>query len=349
MKHSVSLFLFAAAMIVCSPPSRADSPLTYLGAIPVNQPLGRIVADPVRPKIYGITGDGNVVFIDRTTWSVEKVVPTGRLLRDIDIHSDNDHLTVLDNVTGEYWNQPPAVYAIDFDLTTQTATGITLLQAPLYQMAFGRPGRILGVETNQFVPVHLLDETTGGLIDSVQAGTYSNTEWEGANKFVANHDGTRLYRTELASNPNDLIVVDTSTDDLSLIDSRSIGGFTSEPVFLNSSETSLYVGETRFNPDNIDQVLGLFPEFIYAATSDDKFAFGADGIYDPVWGTRLGDMPAGYPMMDLGEGGSYLYTFDTSTQQLHVMVVAPEPATLATALVGVLLACARRRCSAPGS
>jgi hypothetical protein len=341
MTHRLSVIV-AVVVVSAVATALAEDYVTYLGAIDVNQPLGRIVADPVRPKVYGVTGDGDVVFIDRTTWSVEKVVSTGRVLRDIDIHPSNDYLTVLDNVTGEYWDQPPAVYVLSFDLETQSPSGLVLAQAPLYQMAHGRPNRIVGVETNQFVPVHLVDATSGALLDSVSAGTYSSVEWEGADHFISNHDGTRVYRTELASSPNDLLVLDTSTDDISLIDSRSIGGFTSEPVFLNSTESSLYAGETRFDPDDINTVLGVFPEFIFAATGDDSLAFGATGVYDPAWGTHLQDMPVGYDMMVLGENERYLYTFDPVSQRLHVMSVIPEPGTLGLLVVGGAMVTRRR-------
>jgi len=323
-KHAGTLSVLLAATTCSS--TLAEEYITYVGAIDVGHPLGRIVADPVRSKVYGITAEGDIVFIDRNSWSVENVVSTSRLLRDIDIHPSNDYLSVLDNVTGEYWDQPAAVFILNYDLETQELSGILLAQAPFYQMAFGPTDRIVGVEVNQFVSVHLVDSTTGGWIDSVSAGTYSSTEWTGPNFFITNADGTRVYRTELASSPNDLQMIDSSTDDLSLIDTREIGtGFGSEPVFLNSTETSLYAGSTRLDPNNLDLVLGVFPESIYAATGDDTLAIGLDSVYDPAWGTNLQAMPVSNNMMVFGEGEQYLYSFDTSTEQLHVMTVGPKP------------------------
>ena len=140
-----------AVLVLCfAVPASAEDPVTYLGAIDVNLPLGRIVADPVRAKVYGITDQGDLVFIDRLSWSVEKVISTGRVLRDVDIHPSNNHLTVLDNITGEYWNQPPNVYLIDYSLETQTPSGIVFAQAPMYQVAHGRPDRVVGVQLNQW-------------------------------------------------------------------------------------------------------------------------------------------------------------------------------------------------------
>ncbi|UCG15947.1 MAG: hypothetical protein JSV19_11700 [Phycisphaerales bacterium] len=321
----------------------ADDYVTYLGAIDVNEPLGRIVADPVRPKVYGITGDGDVVFINRNTWSVENVVSTGRILRDIDIHPSNNSLTVLDNVTGEYWNQPPAVYVVEFDLGSQSPTGIVLAQAPLYQMAHGRPNRIVGVQTNQWVDVYQLDATTGALLSSDWGGYYGGTDWQGPNLFVTNSSGTRLYRTEIGISTIELIVFDTSTDVIAEIDSRDVGSYGNEPVFLNSTDTSLYVGDIRLDPDNIDNILGMFPEHILAGTGDDSLCFGTGGVYDPVWGSKLQDMPVGYDMMSLGENDRYLYTFDQSSQRLHVMSVIPEPAMLTLLGLGGLLLIRRSR------
>jgi len=328
--------------------ARADDILTYVGAIDVGRPLGRIVADPVRSKVYGITGTGDVVFIDRGTMSVENVVSTGRVLRDIDMHPSNNYVTVLDNVTGHYWNQPPQVYVIDFDLQTQTPSNIVFANAPLFQMAHGRENRIVGIRTNQWVSAYQLNAATGERLSSVGAGYYGSTSWEDPNLFVTNSTGTRLYRTDVGISQIDLKVFDISTDTISGMPGRAgVGSYGNEPVFLNSTDTSLYVGDLRVNPDNVSQTLGVFPEHILAATGDDAFAFGVSGVYDPVWGSRLQDVPAGSRMMALGEQERYLYTFDRNTQQLHVMSVVPEPSTLVAllslTLTGLTIYGCRRR------
>ncbi len=279
-----------------------ESTLPNLGAIDVGHPLGRIVADPVRAKVYGLTGDGDIVFIDRNSWSVENVVSTGRLLRDIDIHPSNDYLSVLDNVTGEYWDQPAAVFILNYDLETQADTGIVLAQAPLFQMAHGRQDRIIGLQVNQWVDAYQVDAISGVMLDATGAGYYGSTTWEGPNLFITNSSGTRLYRTDIGISSIDVIAFDTSTDEIFQIDSRQVGSYSDEPVFLNSTDTSLYVGDTRLDPDDFDIVLGVFPENILAATGDDTLAFGLNSIYDPTWGTNLQDMPVSNEMMVLGEG-----------------------------------------------
>jgi len=319
--------VFAVCVLCLGGVASAQDPLTYLGAIEVNLPLARIVADPVRPKVYGISDNGEIAFIDRLSWSVEKTISTGRVLRDIDIHPDNNYLTVLDNITGEYWNQPSSVYLIDYDLTTQSPSRIVFADAPLYQITHAQENRIVGVQLNQWVDIFQVDATTGERLSRTGAGYYGGTTWQDPNLFVANSDRTRLYRTDVGLSQIDLKVFDISTDTLVGIDSRAVGSYQNEPVFINSKATSLYVGDLRVNPDNIHQTLGAFPEHILAATGDDKFAFGVGGVYDPVWGDRLQDMPAGYSIMALGESEQYLYTFDRSTQQLHVMKIVPEPST----------------------
>lgn len=321
----------------------ADDYVTYLGAIPVDKPLGRIVADPVRAKVYGITENGDVVFIDRNSWSVENVVSTGRVLRDIDLHPSNNHLTVLDNVTGEYWGQPPAVYVLDFDLASQEPSGIVLAEAPLYQMAHGRADRIIGVETNQWVSVYQLDASSGALLDTAGGGYYGGSTWMGPNLFATNSSGTRLYRTDIGISSIDVLAFDISTDEIVPLGGRQVGSYGTEPVFINSTDTSLYVGDIRLDPDNLSSVLGVYPETILAATGDDSLAFGAGGVYDPVWGDRLQDMPVSNDMMVLGEDERYLYSFDTGTQQLHVMRVVPEPSTLALLTLGGCLVPRRRK------
>ena len=146
--------LLCAMICAAGTEAQAGDYLEYVGAIPVGRPLGRIVGDPVRPKVYGMTGTGDVVFIDRTSMAVEKVTPTGRCLRDVDVDPAGRFLTVLDNITGEYWNQPPSVYVLTFDLATQAPSAIVMAQAPMYQMALGRPDRFVGVGLNQWVKLN---------------------------------------------------------------------------------------------------------------------------------------------------------------------------------------------------
>jgi len=311
--------------------------LSYKGAVNVGRPLGRIVADPFRPKVYGITGTGDIVFIDRTTMSVEKVVSTGRTLRDIDVDPLGNRLLVLDNVTGQYRNQPAAVYIEEYDLDTQALASTSFVKAPLYQMALGRPGRILGVGLNQWVDAYQVNRETGNVLSSCSAGFYGKAEWK-TPTFASTNDGQRLFRTELGISSIELIAFDTSTDTIHEIDSRYVGSHSPEPIFLNSTNSSLYVGGLRVNPDNINELLGTFPEDIYAATGNDLFAFGTDFIYDPSSGIKLGEMPIGSTMMTIGDYDQYLYAFDKDTMELQVMQVVPEPASLFLFAVGGLLA-----------
>ena len=338
--------LLLAAVCIPAAEARAGDYVEYMGTIHVGRPLGRVVADPTRPKVYGITGDGDVVFVDRTTMAVEKVSSTGRCLRDIDVDPAGDYLTVLDNITGEYWNQPPSVYILTYDLETQSPSAIVMAQAPMYQMALGRPNRFLGVGLNQWVSAYQVDATTGARLSSCGAGYYGSTEW-GTQTFAATSDGTRLFRTELGISLIELKAFDTSTDTITAVASRGVGSYAAEPVFINSSDSSLYVGDIRVDPANIGVTLRMYPENIYAATGDDKLAFGVGGVYDPVWGTPLEDMPVHFSMMTIGEGDRYLYAFDPGSQQLHVMYVVPEPAALSLLALGGLVLLGRRRGCVP--
>jgi DNA-binding beta-propeller fold protein YncE len=297
--------------------------------------LGRIVADPVRAKVYGITGTGNVVFIDQQSMSVEKVFNTGRVLRDIDVDPSGSFMYVLDNVTGEYWNQPPAVYALEYDLNTQSHKRTFICQAPLYQMAIGRPHRLLGVGVNQWVSAYQLDSDTGLTLSSTGAGYYGSTEWQ-QQTFVSNSQGTKLFRTELGISSIELIAFDTSTDSITQIQSREVGSYSTEPVFINSTNTSLYVGDLRLNPDNINIVLGMFPENIYAATGNNNLAFGSNYYYDPTLGTKIDKMPVNLSMMTIGCYDRYLYAFDPGSNALHIMAI-PEPGTILLLATGALV------------
>lgn len=344
MQRIKRLGLAGIALILLTTGPMYAADIAYEGFIDVGLDLKRIVADPIRQKVYGITETGDVAFINSSTMSVDRVISTGRVLRDIDITHDNSRLTVLDNVTGEYWNQPPATYLIEYLLDTQAQAGIKILQAPLYQMAHGRSNRVVGIQTNQWVNAYQVDATTGSVLSTAGAGYYGGTSWSGPNLFLTNNAGTRLYRTEIGISSIELIVFDTSTDNITQIDSRTVGSYSDEPVFLNSSETSLYVGDIRLNPNNIDQVLGAYPENILAATGDDTMAFGVNGVYDPLFGGLLAPMPtnARFPMMVIGNADRTLYTFDEQTQRLHVLTI-PEPGAVALIAIAVPLVLVRRR------
>ena len=305
--------------------------LQDVGSISVGQSLGRIVADPVRDKVYGIAANGDVVFMDRTTLSIDKTISTGRKLTDIDVASDGSFMTVLDNVTREYWNQPPATYLIKYDLATQTHLGIKIIHSPLYHMALGRPNRIVGVAVNQWVNIYENDATSGIQLSTTFGGYAGSSDWENVT-FATNPQGTRLYRTETGISSINVMAWDISTDTITSIGSRTVGSYGTEPIFINSNDSSLYVGDLRLNPANLQQVLSMFPETIYAATADNTLAFGANNIYDPTFGGILGSMPFSATKIAIGEYDHYLYAWDASTNCVHVFQIVPrivpEPSTL---------------------
>ena len=122
--------LLGLAVVAASADSTSAAMVQSVGAINVGQPLTRIVADPVRGKVYGFADNGDVVFMDRSTMSVTQTIHTGRALTDIDVAPDGSVMTVLDNVTRAYWGQPPAVYVLKYNLSTQSQSGITFVQSP---------------------------------------------------------------------------------------------------------------------------------------------------------------------------------------------------------------------------
>lgn len=317
--------------------------VNYVGKVSVGTNLGRIVADPTRAAVYGISETGQVCFINTQTRSVDKVITTNRKLTDIDVDPSGRFLRVLDNVTNEYWNQPPATYVLTYDLNTQTQSGAFVAQAPLYEMALGREDRVVGVEWNQWIRAFQIDSTTGNVLSTADGGYYGGGSWTDPITLVSSPDGNRMYRTEVGISSIELRAYDTSTDTMKLLAARDVGSYSSEPVFINSTGTSLYAGDIRVNPANIQQVQGLFPETIFAATGDDRLAFGMNHIYDPAWGTRLDSLPVNFRMMAIGDHDQYLYAFDPDLQELHIMSVVPEPMTWSLLLAGGLAVLRRGR------
>ena len=345
----VGIFCAIIAAVCAQAPAAAPI-VEYVGPINAGLPLGRIVADPVRPRVYGIADNGSVVFMDRTTMSAPKTILTNRKLTDIDVAPDGSFMTVLDNVTREYWNQPPATYILKYDLNTQTQTGQSFVQSPLFQMALGRPDRAAGVGLNQWVNVYQVNTATGAQLSTAGGGYYGTADWQ-TPTLITNPQATRMYRTELGISSIELLAFDISTDTITGAGSRTVGSYATEPVFINSTGSSLYVGDLRVNPMNLSQVTGLFPENIYAATGDDLLAFGASGIYDPAWGTYLGAMPYNSTRMTIGEGDRYIYALDAAGSTVHVMRIVPEPTMMAPALAALLFLSRRagRRGGAPTS
>ena len=311
----------AAAVAILAASALGGEKVTHVGTIEVGYPLRKVVAHPERAEAYGITAGGAVVFMSRDTLSVEKVILTGRVIRDIDVHPDGRHLTVLDNVTGDIWNQPPSVYVLSYDLDTRLQSGILFADAPLYQMAHAANGNISGTSTNQSLEGYIVNGTTGERLSLIHFGYCNGEEWDDPSVFMANADGTRLYRTDTGLSSITIHVLDTSSDTISILDERNVGSYQEEPVFINSTSTSLYVGDIRLDPDDLSVVLGAFPENIWAATGDDRLCFAKGHVYQPTWGTALQAMPVDFDSIAIGENDRYLYCFDKGLLQLHVLRV----------------------------
>lgn len=325
----------------------AAAPIALNGSLQLPKPLDRVVADPIRNKAYGFTEDGDVVFIDGATRTIEKTIPTGRKFTDIDVSPNGSFVTLLDNVTREYWNQPPATYLLKFDLASQSLLTTQLVSSPLFHMALGKPDRVAGVEVNQWVSVFHVNSATGAQLSSSGGGYFGSGSTDRHNvTLVATPDGTRMFRTDIGISSIDLLAFDISADVMAPLAGRgNVGSYATEPVFINSTGTSLYVGDIRIDPYSPASLLGLFPETIYAATGNDAFAFGRNSYYDPASGQNLGAMPVQSTFMSIGAHDQKLFALSDNRTTLHFMTVVPEPNAMLIALLPALLSLSRVRAS----
>ena len=308
----------------------------YQGPFPVGLALGRVIGDPARPKVYGLSTAGHVVFMDLETRGIERFYATQRKLTDLDVDASGTRLYAVDNITGSPTDQPVDSYILVYDLETQTLIDELYVPAPLYQLALGPQGRAVGLQWSQpqAGAAYLVDLETGAVIQTVPnfVWYWGGRGWAGfPDHFAITNDGSRAYVYDVGLSAPSLRPAAVDSESLTPLPGFPIGisGDLNYnwfmPCAMNTSGTRLYADNRTRDPYNPERVYVINPfEWVWTASGDNRLAFGAFNVYDAPTGTPLEAIPLPFAtdQIALSHFDTYLSAFDWGLRQMHVMKVS---------------------------
>jgi len=295
------------------------SPIPTVGSrssIPLNGlPIVAMAADFARPYLYVVEEDGvsaRVLVVNTATESIERVIPVGENVTDLDIHYPEARLYL----TNHYRQATQRV-----DLRTQSLDPPLLLEETAARVEAGRWGRLY-VRSSPYsgLVYEIIDTTTGaqvGIVPDLRDFEDAEADPAGRNLFVCD-DG---------SSGSALYLYDVSTDDPHLVRASPDNPYGSETLFMVADGSRLFWNKVAYDA-NLDE-LYEYQDEILAATYRGHLAFSDFKAFDGFTGDLLAYLPVISEKMAVNGDQQKLFLWDAAGDCLQVVsipAIAPVPA-----------------------
>jgi hypothetical protein len=282
--------------------------------------------------------------VDPTTKAAIDLHLATEKFTDLDLTPDGRYLYAADYGGTQigYGNPSRPSYAQRYDLQTHTWES---RKAPwvVYHIEAVSESRYLVQEIDQHVDMMLNSwGATSQELARIRADYYGDFEYD--------HRLGRIYHGSSGSSSSEIharrLVGDTLLDGGNSGVYGTADGHGGTSV-LSTDGLRFYYGRLQVEALDITNNLRVFPETIYAATS--QFAFGKNGYYDAHTGALAGNLGFATSVYALSDDGQDVWAFNPATDMLHHFVV-PEPTSISlacSALTMLLCVFARgtRRCA----
>jgi len=266
-----------------------------------NHGFAKLVADPKRPRLYGLdTLKQVVVEIDPATGVALRQVLVGSGPSDLDIdptgtflyvgHTGTQGLAQLDAESLTFKRFIPTRY-VDFDVA---ALGVD---------------RIAVIDTWESTTPSLLDVATGMVLDSK-----FETRYEG--QLVATSDGKTLFAADNPGVTSPVIVrYDVSGGLLQQVSkSSTLKSGASTPTLLATPDgTSVFYAGQCLNGIDLTQIRYPQPDRILSISPDGLLAASSSHVYRVSDGTPLATVPGPCPVQAFSRDSGTLYCTDAGT------------------------------------
>lgn len=288
----------------------AGQPRAYaldLPGIALNTGIVRMKADRERPYIYGVDRVNNrLLFINTKSLEVEQSIFVGSAPVDMTFSRDNSKLYVA--------NYGSSLIAI-VDLDSRKKTGD--LSVNTQGNWDGNPYRIAAMADNRLVFTSEDQWNDLKLIDASSGTQLYNTGSVYRPGLSVNKEGTVLYVSESGSTGSSVIRFNLQGDELVQVsESQSDTNFGNRDATLTTNGEFIYYSNHKLLANNLQTVLGTFPEAIVSATSDGKIAIGTTAIYDGETFGLLRGLPVTSEIATVSHDDQTLYVYDQNSSYL---------------------------------
>jgi DNA-binding beta-propeller fold protein YncE len=260
--------------------------------------LTRLVADPVRPRLYGLdTTHGLVVAIDTGTLAPVGAIVVGATPSDLAVSASGAALYVGDLQA----NAVARIDLADFRFDRFIATP----DVP-YEVEALSGGRIATIDQDQWTSLTVLDETTGAV--TFHGGSY----FQGA--LAATADGKALFLGESALSGSNVFRFDvTGTAPSQVAKSTFSNGYgfpyPARSVLTAPDGRTVYYAGYVLDGTNLTALLYQQADPVRAITTDGLLATSATRVYKLADGSALGTLPVSGAVQAAGPDGKSVYVY----------------------------------------
>jgi YVTN family beta-propeller protein len=263
--------------------------------------LTRLVADPVRPLLYGLDSTHRlVVAIDTATLTPVGAIAVGASPSDLAISSSGAALYVGDLQTTAVARIDLATFRFDRFISTPDVP---------YEIEVLSAGRIAIIDQDQWTSVSILDERTGAVL--YHGGSYY------AGALAATSDGTALFVGEAGLSGSNIFRFDvTGATPKQVAKSNYSNGYgfpyPARSVVPTPDGHAVYYAGFVLDGTNLTGLLYSQSDAIRTISADGALATSSTKVYRVSDGLLVGTMPVSGAIQAAGRDGKTVYVY-TST------------------------------------
>ncbi len=280
--------------------SKVEVPVA-LNLAPLN--ITKMAADLQRPYIYALQPpplsgqNGQLLFINTGTGSIDKTLPIGINPVDLTIHYGENRLYIAS------WTEN-ATYVVD--LNSQTLLPPLHLGTDVYKINAGKPGQLVIEGEDQWVNVSLINTTNGATITS---GLFreGDAEFDPTGRYYYHGDnnisGAGITKYDMSSN--------------TFASVAGAGGhsyYGSRNVVMCADGTRIFWTGAAYDANMND--LGYLGEEIYAATAHGDLALGVQHVFNSHNGQILYTWPFSTSVMAVSGDQQKVFLYNGTSSNL---------------------------------
>jgi len=242
--------------------------------------ITHIRSDRDSSKVYAISEDSNNVIpkaylleIDSTIEQIERVIPVGSSVTDFTIHYADNLIYVTNWKSGNLLSIDKNTFEHTKNIAFQPAGATGYSQGDVYRVAAGVSERLVIEEQDQWIDISIFNTKTETELNAAFVR-------EGGGAF--DPTGRYYYHGENNSSGAAIIKFDTSGDvftNLVEVRPQEISSYYgSRNVILSEDGSRIFWAGVALDP-NLSTIWGI-GEIIYSTSTDGRFAFGENIIYD---------------------------------------------------------------------
>ena len=260
--------------------------------------LTRLVADPMRPRLYGLdTSHRLVVAIDTATLAPVGAIAVGASPSDLAVSPSGSALYVGDLETTAVARIDLASFTLDRLISTPDVP---------YEVVVLSGGRLATIDEDQWTELTILDEATGAV--SYHGGSY----FQGA--LAVTSDGKTLFLGESSLSGSNIFRFDvTGTSPKQVAKSNYSNGYgfpyPARSVLPTPDGLAVYYASYVLDGTNLTGLLFQQTDTLRAVTADGALATSSTKVYRMADGSMLGTLPVSGALQAAGPDARTVYVY----------------------------------------